>query len=493
MTIQIRNNIVQVNPAVLSAGGSAVDLNGLLLTNAVDVPIGSVSTFGNAADVGSYFGLASAEYGAAQIYFAGPLNATKTPGALLFAQYPSAPVAAYLRGGNVSALTLTQLQAIAGTLTITSDGVANTAATLNLATATSFSDAATKIQAAFTTPTFTVTYNAQHGAFEFISGTTGATSTMIDATGTAAASLMLTAATGAVLSQGAIAGVPGTAMNAIVAVTQNWGTFSTMFEPALADKEAFSAWTSLQNERYLYAGYDSDVNAKTSGSTATWVYAIKAANDVGTAPIFGDVTHAAFLMGQVASLDFTRLNGRATSAFKQGTGLVASVTSDADATALLANGYNFYGAFGTGTQNFTWFHPGSMAGKWKWVDSYVNQIWLNAQLQSAMLNLLLSVGSIPYNSDGYAMVDAAIMDPLNAALNFGAIRAGVPLSSSQASQLQNALGVDVSNVIYQRGYYLQIQPASAATRAARSSPPMTLYYMDGGSIQQLVLASIEVQ
>jgi hypothetical protein len=110
-----------------------------------------------------------------------------------------------------------------------------------------------------------------------------------------------------------------------------------------------------------------------------------------------------------------------------------------------------------------------------------------------MFTLLQSVGSVPYNAEGYALVEAACADPLNAAVNFGAIRAGVALSSSQIAQIRNAVGQDVSGVITATGYYLQIVPATAAQRSDRASPSMTLYYADGGSIQKLTLASIEVQ
>ncbi len=492
MTINVRQ-IVQVNPAVLSAAGSAVDLNGLFLSESPYTPIGSVMPFTNAKDVGTFYGLSSPEYTAAQNYFQGPLNATKTPGLLYFAQYNVAAAAGYLRGGSVAGMTLTQLQALTGTLTITADGIVNTSATIVLTTDTSFSQAAATIQAAFTTPGFAVTYDAQHNAFVFTSNTTGVASSLAFATGTLAASLNATSATGAVLSAGAAAATPSSVLNGVIGTQLNWATFSTTWEPVLADKESFSAWSALQGERFLYVGYDSDVNALTSGSTATWAYAVSQLNSDGTCPVFGNITHAAFLMGQIASLDFTRLNGRATSAFKQQSGLAASITTDAQYQALIANGYNFYGAFGNGSSNFEWFYPGSLLGQWKWIDSYVNQIWMNAQLQLAMLNLLLAVPSIPSNAQGNTLIDAACQDPLAAAVNFGAIRTGVALSVAQAADIRNAVGLDVSNVLYQQGYYLQILPASAAARAARTSPPMTLYYMDGGSVQQLTLASIEVQ
>jgi hypothetical protein len=486
------SSIVRVNPGVLAAAGSAVDLNAVILTHDTAVPVGTMQPFSSADDVGAFFGLTSDEYQAALIYFAGPDNATKTPGQLYFAQYPDADVAAYLRSPRLD-LTLTELKALSGTLTITADGVAKTSSAISLSAATSFSDAATIIAAAFTSPGFAVAWDAQRGAFVFTSSTTGTDSTMDYASGTLAAGLSLTQGTGAVLSQGAVAGVPGPSMDALVQVNQNWAAFTSVFEPVTADKTAFSSWTNGKDDRYAYVGWDTDPNAKVAGNTTTWAYAVKQADDDGSIPVYGNLTHAAFVLSFIASLDFDRLNGRATLAFKNQSGLLPSVDNQTDADALIANGYNFYGAYATAKQDFIFMYPGSTPGQWKWVDSYINQIWLNAQLQLAMFTLLQSVGSVPYNAEGYALVEAACADPLNAAVNFGAIRTGVALSASQIAQIRNAVGQDVSGVITATGYYLQIVPATAAQRSDRASPSMTLYYADGGSIQKLTLASIEVQ
>lgn len=487
------SQIVQVTPSVLTAAGSALDLNGLLLTQSTYTPIGSVVPFASAADVGAYFGLSSAEYAFAQVYFAGYTGCTKTPGILNIAQYPQTAVAGYLRGASLSSMTLAQLQALSGVLTVTVDGVAKTSSTITLSGATSFASAATLIQAGFTSLGGTVTYDAIKSAFIFTSSTTGASSSVSFASGTLSAGLKLTNATGAVLSAGAAAATPGVFMSSLTLVTQNWALFTTMWEPDTAGKTAFSAWTSAQAGRYGYVGWDTDVNAMTAGSTTTWGAYLLTTQATGSVPIYGNASHAALVLGYSASLDFNRLNGRATLAFKNQAGLSASVDNASNASALIANGYNFYGIYANAKQNFLMVYPGTVSGIWKWLDSFLNQIWLNANLQGSMINLLMSVGSVPYNAQGYALVEAACMDPINAAINFGAIRVGTTLSESQKAQIQNAIGSDVSSVITGKGFYLQIVPATAAIRAARTSPSMTLYYADGGSIQALSLASIEIQ
>src|SRR6185295_2516486 len=141
--------IVSVNPSVLSAGGQALDLSGLVLTTSTRVPIGTVQSFSSALDVSNYFGASALESLGAAVYFNGFDGSNVKPAAILFSQYPTAAVSAYLRGASLASMTLAQLKALTGTLTLTVNGVTTTSATINLTAATSFSNAAVIIQAAF--------------------------------------------------------------------------------------------------------------------------------------------------------------------------------------------------------------------------------------------------------------------------------------------------------------------------------------------------------
>ena len=490
------SQVVQVVPSVLSANGIAVDLNGLVLTQNALAPNGTVLQFADAAAVQSYFGASSDEATVANIYFNGYEGGTQLPGNLLMTRYPETAVAGWLRSGSLAAVTLGQLQAFTGTLEIAVAGVVKTSGTINLSGATSFSNAATIIQAAFTSPGFAVTYNSTQSAFVFTTTATGATQTMsYAATGTLATNLRLTQAASAILSQGSDAAVPADFMAGILTQNQNWATFMTVWEASMSEKEDFAQWSNSASPRWLYVCQDSDVNALVANSTVTFGNYLQVNQLVGTLPIFGDKTHAAFVCGFAASLNFTRLNGRATLCFKSQSGLVPSVTTSTAATAVESNGYNFYGAYGSNNpaNNTNWFSPGSVSGDWLWADTYLNQIWLNANLQLAMVNLLTSVGAVPYNSQGNGLIYSAALDPINAAINFGAIRAGINVSASQAAQIQYALGFNAAPTIASQGFYLQILEATAQTRAARLSPPITLYYQDGEAVQQIVMASIAIQ
>jgi len=481
------NQLVNVQPSVVGTGGSALSLNGVLLTANEVLPTKSVTPFSTLEDVKTYFGIESEEYSAAAIYFKGFDKSNIKPGKIYFATYIATDLEAWLRGNSLS-LTLSQLKALSGSLTIVIDGSTKTAASINLSAATSFANAATIIGTAISS---NVVYDESYKAFVIRSGTSGVDSKIEYATGTLATSLLLTEQSGALISQGADADTPATAMDNVTQKTQNWGTFTTLFEPDSDNKVAFSTWANDQEQRYTYVMWDTDTQATISGGESVGAYLTTLEYDA-TIPVFGDVDKGAFVCGMIASIDFTEFNGRITLAFKGQSGLVPNVTNATMAQNLMNNGYNFYGAYATATEQFNLFQNGQITGKWRWADAYINQVYLNSQLQQAILTMLSNIKSLPYNNDGYGLIRAACLDPIKAALNFGSIRTGIPLSDAQAAEVNNAAGLKIDGILTDVGWYLQILSASAQTRGNRTSPPMKLWYTDGGSIQKINLPSIDV-
>lgn len=509
-------NIVQVNPGVVSGGGNPLALNGLFLTENLLMPTASVFGFANAPAVSSFFGPASVEAALAAIYFAGYANSTTKPSLMLFAPFNLAARAAFLQSGSLAALTLTQLQALAGVLTITLDGTLETSSTITLSGAISFSNAATLIQAGFSSIVPVVTWNAVNSTFTLTSPITGASSTITFATGSLAAGLKLTSATGAILSQGAVLDTPASAMNNALAVSQNWISFVTLFEPVLADKINFTIWSNSQSQQYLYLGWDTDAQAIVPSSSEPFGVVIKAAAYNGVAAISGSAADiaaliaagtapagttlatvllniATFVAGTIASINFGAQNGRITLAFRSQAGLLPSCTDNAGSQTLLANGYSFYGSYATAAQGFNFFYNGNMPGEFDWIQNFVNQVWLNSQLQLTLLSLLTTVGSVGYNPAGYGLIAGALQGPIAAGISFGAIRIGVVLSDAQIAEVNAAAGVDAATQITNNGYYLQILDPGAQARANNQTPIINFWYSDGGDVQQITLASIEVE
>jgi hypothetical protein len=502
------SQIVSVTPGVLSPGGLGLVMNGLVLTQSLLMPTGTVLQFASATAVSNFFGPSSAEYAYAQIYFAGFNGQTIQPRTILFAPYNASARSGWLQSGSLASLTLTELQALSGTLILTVAGTQFTSASIVLTGASSFSNAATIILAGFTSPTFTLAWDSIQSAFVFTSTATGATATMTDCTGTLAAGLNLTAATGATLSQGAAVDTYASAMNNAVFVNQNWATVSYLTEPDLADKEALAAWLDDQDDYYLGVIWDSDTQACVQNATEPFGVVAMAAGYESVMCIGGDpaavpsgrtlaalnLNIAAFFQGMVAAINFNAANGRITFASKgsQSAAVVPNCANQQTYQNLLANGYNCYAAFASRTSNFVFFSNGNMPGEFPWADQFIDQIWLNAALQQALLTLYTTINSIPYDPFGYGLIRASLQGVIASALIFGAIETGVVLSSAQAAEVNAAAGLSVSTVIQTNGYYLQILDPGATARAARQTPIINLWFTDGGAVQQINMASIDI-
>jgi len=189
------DQIVRINPAVLEAAGSAIDLNGVILSDSEYLPTGQAVQFALAGDVSDYFGPESVEADMATIYFNGYEGATRKPGRIFFYRYADADVAAFLRSGSLETMTLSELQALSGEISVVIDGTQETATLLDFSGVTSFSEAAADIATGLGVA---CVFDSQFSAFIITSGTTGATSTIDFATGTLSEDLKLTEQTGAI-------------------------------------------------------------------------------------------------------------------------------------------------------------------------------------------------------------------------------------------------------------------------------------------------------
>ena len=639
------NEIVNVVPSVLAAGGTGLNGTGLMLTNSTRIPLGAVQNFAIQQAVESYFGAGSYHAAEADIYFTGFEGASIQPSSLLMAQYNQNAVAAWMRGSAIT-LTLAQMQALSGSLTVVMDGYSHVISSIGFSTDGSFSAIAAAITSAFTDPTEasftaslgasftatgtgtslvvtgvtgyisvgdtiagtgvpsgttiaaqvsgtaggagtyttsgattassasitsvstvldvtalasgtiavgqtlsgasvtgspiiasqiggtaggaglyqisgsqqgvagesmtgvatapTVTYDSTSGAFVITSGITGAPSTAAYATGTLAASLNWTSATGAVLSQGAAAASPSSFMTALIVQNSNWVNFTTLFDPdngsGNAVKQAFAAWknTALGGNRFGYVCWDPDASPTTANpATGSLGYILANNADSGTCLISEagateDTGLAAFILGAAASINFQQTNGRITFAFKAQAGLTANVSDPTTAGNLLGNGYNFYGAYGAANQNFIWFQTGSVTGPFKWFDSYQNQIWLNSQFQIQLLALAANSPSIPFSTAGVALIAGACQSVIQAGLNFRAFGPAA-LSATQIAEVNNAAGLNIASTLQSQGWYLLISVPGATVRAARGPWPITFWYIDQGSVQSITLGSVLVQ
>lgn len=482
------SQIVNVVPRVINAGGTDLEITGLLLTENPLCTFPGTLAFSNANAVGEYFGVNSQEYQAAENYFLGYNNSFRKPRTLHFARLVNSAIAGSLIGGTTG--TLDEMKAItAGGFTININGSAKTVSSLDLSSISTQSDAAQLIQTQLTGTT--VQYNSNLNTFIITSSQTGETSSVSVAEDTAqnaATILGFTTESGAVQSAGSGELEPAENMNSITNVTQNWVSFTTMTEQDADTIEAFAEWANNSNGEYLYCPYTTNENDTNPNAGSNLPKTLANANYEGILLTFGGLEYAILAMSIGACIDWDRNNGLVTWAFKSQSGLDASVDDDTTASNCVALKVNFYGRYATRNDEFIYYYQGAMiGGQFGFVDAYIGNLWLRNALQVSIVNGLGQVERVPYTDEGYTLIRAWCIDPINRALNNGAIDPGVTLSESQRAQLMIEIGEDVSNQITTDGYYLLVEDPGASARVERDTPTLGLWYTYGGSVHRLEL------
>jgi len=490
------SQVVQILPGVIAGGGTPSKLSGMILTQDTSVPPSQIKSFFTKEDVQEWFGPASPEAVMANMYFPGTVNGGQLPYELKFARNVLAAAPAGVYGIDLGALTLAQLNTFSGTLIVTTTATFTSSA-INLATATSFANAASLMTAGFTTPNFAITYDATRHRFLLLTTATGVAATSSAVTGTLATNVGLSAAAGAYLqATGADVDTPASAMTRVVAQDMNWGTFSTSYAADIDDRLAYAAWNSGESYQFLYVAWDTEAASIVPENPASFGAQVAAQPYQGVLPVYGTFELAGAFMGYAAAINFNIPNGRTNLAFRQFVAAPSpTATSLATANALLSNNYTYLGAYANAANNYTVAYNGKISGAFLWVDTYLDQIYLNRELQRAFFEAFLAYNSIPYNQDGYTQLYRAGVDVATAAVTSGIIRSGVTLSQSQSQQINTqAGGRDIASTVSTRGWYLLIgDPANVAqVRQQRTSPTAYFWYTDGGSIQMLTLNSVAV-
>lgn len=484
-----------ITPNVVTPAGSAVDANGLMLTDNELVPVGSVASYFSAADVSALMGSTSKEFLAAQQYFNGYENSSVIPGELLMYRVITADVAGYLLSGNLKGVALATLKAIpAGTITITVDGVSTTSSSIDLSTATSFSDIASKLQTGIGASKVAVEWLPIANRFIIRSVTTGADSQVSYASpGALATGLLLTQATAATVSPGSDAVTMTDTMNNIINTNQNWIPFETLVDLNEQQNSELSAWANSQKSRFVFVYHETSAEATIPNNANCFYQKVVVANGYeGTFPVYGSYLYGAMALAYSGSIDFARTNGRVSFKFRGFSGLAPNVSDLATAQALKSNGYNFYGSYSLNKTMAQYASDGAISGKFVWLDSFINQVWINANLVGAYANLFTNNQSYPFNQNGYGAIQAATIDVANQAINFGAIQKGVVLDQAQIRIVNNTVGKDISATLYSEGWYLFIPTQTGAARLERDLKGAIFYYVDGQLIQSITMSSTAI-
>ncbi|MGL4208971.1 MAG: DUF3383 family protein, partial [Candidatus Adiutrix sp.] len=249
------SHIVKVAPRVIDGHESNLEISGLILSrNPLISASQLVLSFKSAKSVGEYFGLDSQEFKGATIYFNSYENKFTAPKELLFARRIDTQEGAVLRGGPLKN-TLGDLQEVTdGILILTIDQQSYTLSGLDFSGANSFSEVASIIENKLceSLPQFSVIYSSHTGGFIVTSPTLGASSTIDFAKSppqglNVAALLALGEEQGATISLGQEPLSPSEQMSKILAKTENWVSFTTLWE---ASSEENKQWAQWANDNY---------------------------------------------------------------------------------------------------------------------------------------------------------------------------------------------------------------------------------------------------
>ncbi|MCL1496258.1 hypothetical protein CO583_01875 [Parasaccharibacter sp. TMW2.1882] len=501
--------LVSVSPSVIQTGAGQNTLYGLMLSRSSSVPFGRVLTFTNADDVGSLLGKDTLEYQQAVVYFSAYSGASTRPSAMNMAYLPSdekTPIQAALWGGSLAGKTLDALKEVRGALTLNVNGKSGTAQ-IDLSQATSFSQAASEIQAALwpSGNGGTVTWNIGLDAFVITapaqaseSDGTAQDSTITTASGPVADALALSGSKGGITTPSCLSPTAGNVMDILRAANPTWASFFCAFDPQAQYLE-LAKWANGQNSTVMAALHDTALTGMTANalSQANTLYdqAVNAGYN-GVFGLNGDPLAAAFASCIYAAVDFTQANGFLPFAGRTSSSLAATVSDRATAAALDAKGISYIGNFaGPVDTDLTQLQSGGVSGPFAWADAYMGQIWFNRRMQHLLALMLRLPRAIPYTRKGDTIIAATLQPAVNDALSFGLISQGVNLSEDEALTISTVYGQNTLTALQNNGYAISVamENADPATRGKRQAVTATVIYTQGGSVQRINLNSIEVQ
>jgi hypothetical protein len=469
----------------------------------------TIKQFTSLQKVGEFFGTSSQEYAVARTYFTKKNGVPLIPPYIYFGKWIITALAPYLKSGvNTNTATLlTTLQAVtAGDITVSVDGTTYPTTAIDLSTATSLSDVASKLTTAIITANtaldatgknFTITYDGVNKQFVASIPATGSTSTMnyFSSTNTVnglATLLQFTLATNAVLSQGSDA--LNTSENLTNLSAQFTDQFCLFFNDDLGGlltdviNLEVAQWVSDAGDKYNFNCWSNEVALESKTDTTSIKYLIDQA-ELNNTSVFDEIVYnnaqrASAYAGIFASIDLTQPNSAISPAWKSQDGLLPSVTNKNIADILDTKKINYYGSVGLEgtTQEVNFFYGGYTSGKWEYTDNLVGQIWLAIQCQINLVREFTTLGQIANDPDGQTLIRTALTQACETAITSGVIVKGLTFDSITASEVKTQYGANIQELT-NNGYIILNTLATSDVRQARQSSVWAILYAKGSAIQ----------
>lgn len=399
------------------------DLMGRVFTDNALVPYNTVLEFTGLESVGEYFGITSDEYKFASKYFGYVSKSGNVPQKLSFALHSANAMSArlYSAANYVKLSALTALTNASITFSI--GGTSYELTGLDFSAETSLTGVATVIFTALNTEVEgfgNFTYNTTLGRFVLTTTATGAEAEVGYATGNLAV-LMGLDESKAIISDGSASETAVKALTSSTELTNNFYSF-LFFTNVSSELEDIAEWVKAQNVRYMWSLEVDSTNAETI-STALSSY-----NGVGLT--LG--SDCVFLpMAIAAAINYDLPNASVDFMYQQSSGIDIAVSSQTAQEAYDALRVNYYGATQQAGMLVAFYQDGKLLGDISSMGVYVNEAWLKDALFTSILNLRLSLDTLPATETGLAYVKTAIQDVIEKAQNNGVINAGKMLDNTQ--------------------------------------------------------------
>lgn len=423
---------------ISAVGGTSLvsqrDLMGRVFTSNALVPCNAVLEFTGIDAVANYFGESSDEYKFAAKYFAYVSRSGNIPQKISFALHTDTALGARLYGAPKS-VKLSVLQELTNASITFSIGGTDYALTgLDFSADTSFTAVALTIFSALNTAAEGLAnfeYDTTLSRFILTTSATGSTATVDYASGDLAVLLgMNQGNNGAIVSDGCAVMTGLGALRASAELSNNFYSF-TFLTDVSSEIEDIATWVKAQNIRYMWSLGVTTANAGTMASLL--------ADYDGVGLTLG--SDCVFLpMAIAAAINYNYPNASVDFMYQQASGITPSVTTQADQEAYDAIRVNYYGTTQQAGQLISFYQDGKLQGSVSSMGVYVNEAWLKDALFTNILNLRMSLDSLPANETGLAYVKSSIQEVIEKAQNNGVISIGKELDSTQKTYVGQITG-----------------------------------------------------
>ena len=481
------SRLISVAVSLSASAAQAQNLSTLLILGSSSV-INSVERYRDYSSIDAVaadFGTSAAEYLAASLWFQQSPQPTKLKigrwaATAMMGRLICAPL-------NASQQALANFTAVtSGGFTYTKNGGAATNVTgINLSGALNLNGVAALIQAALTGTT--VSWNAAYSRFEFVSTTTGSTSSISFLSAPGSGTDLSGLLGGTSTSSGAYTAPGLDAESAVSAVTlfdtnygQSW--YGVVVCGAVnADHLAIAAYIEAANTKHLYGVTTQEAGVLVSATTTDIAYQLAVLKYNKTLVQYSSSSAYAVVsaMARIMTVDYTGNNTVITLMYKQEPGIAAETLNATQADSVKAKRCNVFVAY----NNSTAIIQNGVCSSGNFIDVVTASDWLAVTLQNSLYNLLYtSTTKVPQTDAGTQLLLTTAEAVCAQAVTNGMLAPGV--------WTQGGFGLLAQGDFLPKGYYIyapRVAAQNSADRAARKSVPIQIAAKLAGAVHEIAI------